>query len=89
MIDDIIRMTQNLRKLMESNIPILETEIDSMIEKREESPKEIERLLDTLLDYLHMGIGEDQFLKLNSYYSSFCPENSAEYDRFYREIFNE
>jgi len=83
MIEDIIRMTRDLRKQMESNIPILEREIDLMIQNREERPENIEWVLDTLLDYIDLGVGEKQFLRLNSYYASFYPENSAQYDKFY------
>ena len=85
MIEDIIRMTRDLRKQMESKIPILEGEIDLMIQNREERLENIEGVLDTLLDYMDLGVGEKQFLKLNSYYASFCPENSAQYDKFYQE----
>lgn len=74
---------------MESYIPELEQEIDEMIEKREKAPKRIENMLDLLLDYLHMGIGEEQFIKLNTYYGSFCPTHSAQYDAFYHDTVGE
>lgn len=79
-------MTRDLKKRMESNIPVLEKEIDLIIQNKEKNPKTIEYILDTLLDYMNLGVGEDQFRKLNSYYSSFCSENSAEYDKFYHDI---
>ena len=82
-------MMQELRANMESNIPLLEMKIDLIIESKEISPKKIEGLLDILLDYMYAGVGEDQFKKLNSYYSSFNPEYSAEYDKFYHELLSE
>jgi len=33
-----------------------------------------------------LGVGKDQFLKLNFYYGSFCPEYSENYSKFYHEI---
>jgi hypothetical protein len=75
-----------LKKDIEFNIPIIDTEIDSMIKNKEKSSQNIEKMLDTLLDYLSLGVGEDQFIKLNSYYRSICPEYSAEYNGFYQEI---
>ena len=86
MLDDIIRMTESLKKDMESNIPDLDKEIDRMIENREESSQRIEGMLDILLDHLYMDVGKDQFIRLNSYYSTICPDYSAEYSRFYDEI---
>ncbi|MEA3379176.1 MAG: hypothetical protein U9Q69_06110 [Nanoarchaeota archaeon] len=89
MIDDIIQMTQKLRDIMKSNVPLLEHEINSIINNQERSPKRIEWILDTLLDYLYMGVGKEQFKRLNSYYKSICLEFSAEYDKFYHEIIDE
>lgn len=86
MIEDIIKTIQKLKGSMESNIPLLDLEINSIIENREQSFIRIERLLDTLLDYLYLGVGKDQFLKLNFYYGSFCPEYSENYSKFYHEI---
>ena len=89
MSDNLIRMIKNVRKKMESNIPLLNDEINSIIADRDRSAQRTERILDTLLDYLGMGIGESQFLRLNSYYRTFNRENADEYARFYNEIVDE
>ncbi|MFP4656479.1 MAG: hypothetical protein ACLFNK_02770 [Candidatus Woesearchaeota archaeon] len=86
MIDDIVEITEKLREDMKHNVPILDREIDYIIEVRNQSIERIENILDTLLDYSQMGVGEEQFIKLNSYYHTFCPEYSAEYSWFYDEI---
>lgn len=86
MIDDLIKQIQELQDSMKSSIPILEKEIDSIIQNKEKSSNEIEKILDILLDYLHIGLGKEQFVKLNSYYNTFCPEYSAEYNEFYKKI---
>jgi len=71
---------------MEATLPLLDAKIDEMIKNQERSSKRIESVLDTLLDYVGMGLGEEQFKRLNAYYGSFCAELSAEYDRYYDEI---
>ena len=89
MLDDIIRITQKLRKDMESNIPLLDDEINYIIENQDRSSQKIERILDTLLDYLQLGIGEEQFKKLNSYYATFCAGFSMKYDKYYHELIDD
>jgi hypothetical protein len=89
MIKDLTIKIRKLRTDMESNLPFLENEINSIIKNQEKSHKRIERMLDTLLDYLYMGVGEKQFKMLNSYYESFCPKFSAEYDKLYHETMDE
>jgi hypothetical protein len=89
MLEDLIEIIGALKKDMEANIPILNKEIDSIIKNKEKSPQKIEWVLDTLLDYVSMGIGENQFIELNSYYSSIHPKYSAEYDKYYHEIIDE
>ena len=86
MIEEIIKMADKVRKDIKSNLPLLEKEIDSIIENKVKSSEKIEIILDTLLDYLYAGVGESQFKKLNSYYHSFCPEFSKDYENFYSEL---
>jgi hypothetical protein len=85
MIEDIIEMTHLLRCRMKGMLPFFDDEIDDIIVNHEESPKIIEPLLDSLLDYAYMGIGESQFKRLNSYYKTFNEEYSNDYARFYYE----
>ncbi|MBS3113244.1 hypothetical protein J4418_04125 [Candidatus Woesearchaeota archaeon] len=88
MIEDIIKITEKIKKEMESNIPVLEEYINLMIKNKERSQNEIESMLDILLEYISMGMGEEQFKKLNHYYGLFNPEFSAKYNEFYHELFD-
>lgn len=85
MLDDIIRMTLELKKQMQSQLPIIDKQINTIIQTKEESPQVIESVLDILLDYSLMGVGDDQFKKLNKYYATFNFSNAATYTRFYEE----
>lgn len=85
----IYTLIENLRKHIESNLPLLNDEIELIIKKKDKSIPKIEQLLDTLLGYVHVGMGQAQFKRLNSYYASFCKRNANAYGRFYQEIITE
>lgn len=82
----IVRMTDRIKKQMQSNLPIINSEIDDIIKSQETSEQKIECLLDALLDYGQLGIGKSEFERLNAYYGSFSAENANAYDEFYQKI---
>ena len=86
MIEDIIEMTRILRNKMEDSLTFLDGEVNRIIESCEQSHKIIEPLLDIFLDYAYMGLGEDQFKRLNLYYKTFNEEGFNDYARYYYEI---
>ena len=79
-------MTKELRKRMESNLPLFDEIIDDMIATGDRDERAIERILDTLLDYGYMGMGEKQFNRLVEYYGTFSPKYAEEYRGFYQEL---
>jgi len=85
-IDDIIRMNGIIRKQIESILPLINIEIDIIIRQNDRTVKRIEETLDTLLNYMHLGIGEPEFKKLNEYYRSFNKENADIYNELYQEL---
>jgi len=85
-VKDIVDLVRGLQKRMETNLPIISSEISDIIVREDRSGQRIERLLDTLLDYGQMNIGKEEFLRLNGYYSTVNRENSSSYDRFYKEM---
>jgi len=85
-VKDIVDLVRGLQKRMETNLPIISSEISDIIVREDRSAQRIERLLDTLLDYGQMNIGKEEFLRLNGYYSTVNRENSSSYDRFYKEM---
>ncbi len=85
-IDSIVKITDALKKHMESNLPFINYEIDALIENDNKTVKRIEQLLDTLSDYMQLGVGESEFKKLNAYYASLNKENAAFYNKLHQEI---
>ena len=85
-IDNIVRKTGIIKKKMESNLPLINSEIDTITIKKDRTVKRIEHLLDTLLNYMYLGVGESEFKKLNRYYESFNKKNADAYNRFYQEL---
>lgn len=80
---------QKLRKCAEYGMPGLKLKSDSIIENNETECYEIERVLDSLLNMMLLGYGEEDFVKLNEYYSHISPEGSAFYDGLLKETFFE
>jgi len=85
-IDNIVRKTDIIKKKMESNLPLINSEIDTITIKKDRTVKRIEHLLDTLLNYMYLGVGESEFKKLNRYYESFNKKNADIYNEFYQGI---
>ena len=71
---------------MEENLPYINDEIRAVIKSRNQRVDSIEELLDILLNYGQLGVGEPEFKKLNSYYASFNPSNAKFYTDSYKEL---
>lgn len=85
-IKEIGKMSQRIKRNMERQLPVLNEQIDNLIRNRSKSTKQIEFLLDQLLDYGFLGIGKQEFQKLNNYYATINKKNAQFYHRYYREI---
>ncbi len=86
MLDDILNLIKKTREDMLRTIPTIDTEIDNIIQNKIHSQHHIEQLLDVLLDYGFLGLGKEQFMKLNSYYATFNKKYSDKYFKFYKEL---
>lgn len=86
---EIIKAIENLKKKIEEIMPSVNQSIDTIIGNDITSCLVIERLLDQLLDYTSLGLGEEEFRKLNKYYATINKENASfyekEFDTFYSE----
>jgi len=89
LLDGLVTRIQSLQQLMEAQLPVITSEIDAIINQSIQDPQRIERVLDTLLDYAHISVGEDEFKRLNGYYATFNEENASFYQEFYEEMFDE
>ena len=86
LVKSIKRSTDNLRSMMEASLPSLANEVDSIIKEKDKSIQRIEHILDDLLNYMQLGVGEREFIRLNKYYASFNRENAGSYNQFYSEM---
>ena len=75
-----------LKQDMKDSLPLLERQINAIIQSNERSPKIIESYLDVFLNYAYMGVGKQIFEKLNSYYATINKEYANEYSQMYRKI---
>jgi len=86
---DLINLIKATERMIAEAIPAVREEVDFIINNQVDSIEEIERLLDTLLDYAHVNQGTEEFKRLNAYYATIHQENSETYTRFYNEIFED
>ena len=82
---DLIAIIQKIEKAMAVQLPTLQREVDAIITDKITDISIIERTLDLLLDYGQLGIGEEEFRRLNGYYATVHPEYAQEYTKFYAE----
>lgn len=85
---DLVLIIEKLRFQIRQVMPIIGQEIDTIIQNKVKSKKQIEFLLDSIMDYIPLGFGTDEFKRLNNYYRTFNTENALGYDRLYKQIFN-
>jgi len=83
--EDFIKAILGVRDQAQASLPDIQAEIADIIGSKENSTKRIEHLLDRLLDFTRVGIGDNEFKELNDYYATANKENSKEYAGFYQE----
>lgn len=84
--EDIIRMVGILNEKVLEALPSVQDEVRIIINGKVVSIPQIERTLDTLLNFAHLGHGITEFRQLNDYYQTVHPENSKHYDRIFSEM---
>lgn len=77
---------QQIQALAKQNLITIRTTINQIVKSKSRNPREIEPILDTLLDYAMWGIGNKEFQKLNGYYSKINPQASADYRKYLEEV---
>lgn len=82
----IAKSTKRLQKMMQSNLPAINSEINDIIKNKSRDIKRIENILDTLSDYAYLNVGKSEFSRLNAYYASFNKKNSKWYASSYTEL---
>jgi len=85
----LVKQVQKLEKQMKDNLPEIRESIDNIIKGKITSIQIIEKTLDVLLNYVQIGIGVEEFNRLNRYYFTINSENSKQYENYYKEIIEE
>ena len=84
--DELLKRIGSVKRRIEKIIPNISEEIDSIVDRKIESQNRIESILDQLLDFSMMGVGSEQFERLNKYYSSINAEAAEFYRKQYQEV---
>ena len=82
----IVDMIKTVKGIIEAQMPGLRKEVESIIQYKTKSDNLIERTLDTLLDCMNMGLGEEEFNMLNKYYSTVNKSGYRFYQREYKKL---
>ncbi|MEM0230850.1 MAG: hypothetical protein QXJ50_00275 [Candidatus Woesearchaeota archaeon] len=75
-----------VRRKAESVMPFVHSEIERIIMTNDRKIEDIEYLLETLLEYCALGVGREEFLRLNRYYAMLDKKNAEAYLRSYEII---
>ena len=84
--ESIFGRIESLRKQIEEIIPSVRESIDTIINDKITSTAAIEQVLDCLLDFASLGLGEAEFRRLNQYYHRINKKNADFYERQFKEI---
>ncbi len=79
--EGVFRAIEGLKDKIEETMPSVKGSIDIVISNNITSSLIIERLLDQLLNYASLGIGEEEFRRLNQYYATINKENASFYEK--------
>jgi len=85
-LDTIAGDIRQLQTSMKAHLPMLEQAVNLIITRQSSDPKEIEHLLDSLLDFQQMGIGEALFIRMLEYYKHLDPEAAADYWEYFDKM---
>ncbi len=71
--------------MAEGNMPQISEAINCIIESESRDAKQIEELLDILLNYGFLGVGKSEYYRLNEYYRTFDEEAYNDWKHLYEE----
>lgn len=87
--EGLINKLKALQGILRAEMPYIRQGIEKIITNHINSKKQIENLLDALLDMLPLGYGKREFKRLNDYYFTISKINSRAYGRFYEQAVRE
>ena len=83
--ESLINLLERARKDMRANLPFIREEIEEIITSKNRNGARIEQNLDTLMDYMEMGVGEREFVMLNRYYEGVDKKGYEFYKKEYEK----
>jgi len=86
---EVAELCRGLNDLAKIAIAQLKPEVDALIRSRCTDDNTIQRLLDRLLDYAPYEGGLPLFKRLLRYYRYINPHATADYIRFYKEMYED
>lgn len=78
--ENISKDIESVKEQIEEIMPSIRKSIDEILSNKITSTATIEQILDQLLDYASMGLGEAEFRRLNQYYTTINRENASFYE---------
>ena len=88
-IKQIVTLIEDLQRQMEAHLPLLQQEVEQIIQTKSTDSKAIEHIFDTLYGYLAHGMGEGLYIQLLQYYKTVDAEGAAFYWDFFEEAMEE
>lgn len=82
--NDLVKLIESFNESLKAHLPVLESEVNRLIETRCKEGKMIEQVLDTLLSFT--GIADDLFIRLLEYYKTVDIEGALFYWEKYDEL---
>ncbi len=89
LLEGIVSSLQRVQHHAQIVLPSLRLEVNEIIAHNSTDKKRIENLLDTLFDFLYLGVGDDEFKSLVSYYRTVNRKNANFYAREYKKLLSE
>ena len=86
LVSDISNLIRGFQQELETTLPILESQVNDLIETKSKDSNEIGHCLDTLLSLTYMGVGDALFVKLLEYYKIVDKEGAKIYWELYDDV---
>jgi hypothetical protein len=81
----LITRIKQVESQLRDYLPSLSTEIDHIIQTNCKDKSKIENVLDTLIDIAYFKVGQEEFERLNRYYSKISSIDSESYAKKYKQ----
>ena len=85
----LVKLISRAKSAAEKNLEYIREDLEEIIENHNTSERRIEPVLDRLLDIMMLGVGEEEFTRLNNYYKFINPRNARFYENCYKEMAEE